>query len=59
MKKRILAAMIAAATVLSLAGCKDETGSSGDSGNSSSNAGNSGTTSGDSSGSLHSEVQRV
>lgn len=42
MKKRILAAVIAAATVLSLAGCKDESGSgnSGNSGNSGSNTPN-------------------
>ncbi len=52
MKKRILAAMIAAATVLSLAGCKDDTtsGNSGDSNNSGSGSGNSGANSGDNSG---------
>ncbi len=47
MKKRILAAMIAAATVLSLAGCKDNTTSSGggNSGTGNSGTGNSGTNS--------------
>lgn len=53
MKKRILAAMIAAATVLSLAGCKDDTtsGNSGNSGSSSNaGSGDSGNASGDNSG---------